>query len=129
MRRTGLSGVKLSNLFIVVSIALLAAISYLPTLGQPFIEDDYPNIALARVYGPVTGWAGMARDRVNRVRATTFVMTHWIERVFGLRPVMESGVPVFCYGFRHVFRLAHGRETEIINVLERPLVLNWMEAI
>jgi hypothetical protein len=78
--------VKLWNLTTTCSIALLAIVSYLPALRQPFIEDDYPNIALARVYGPVTGWAEMARDRVNRVRATTFVMTHWIERVFGLRP-------------------------------------------
>src|SRR5260370_23240561 len=78
--------VKLSNLTIAFSIALLAIVSYLPTLRQPFIEDDYPNIALARVYGPVTGWVEMARDPVNRVRATTFVMTHWIERVSGLRP-------------------------------------------
>ena len=80
------SAPKLSNLFILFSIALLAIISYIPALTQPLIEDDYPNIRLARVYGPVTGWAKMARDDVNRVRATTFVLMHWIERSFGLRP-------------------------------------------
>lgn len=80
------SAAKLPNLAILFSIALLAVISYLPTLTQPLIEDDYPNIRLARVYGPLTGWTQMADDEVNRVRATTFVLTHWIERSFGLRP-------------------------------------------
>jgi hypothetical protein len=80
------SAAKLSNFSIPFSIALLAVISYIPALTQPLIEDDYPNIALARSYGPLTGWTKMARDDVNRVRATTFVLTHWIERSFGLRP-------------------------------------------
>jgi hypothetical protein len=71
---------------VLLSLALLAFVSYFPTLSQPFIEDDYPNIELARVYGPVNGWPQMARDGVQRVRATTFILTHWVERIFGLRP-------------------------------------------
>ncbi|MEA2174314.1 MAG: hypothetical protein QOD00_1906 [Blastocatellia bacterium] len=74
------------QLFILASLALLALVSYLPALSQPFIEDDYPNIELARVYGPVSGWTQMAGDGVQRVRATTFILSHWIERIFGLRP-------------------------------------------
>src|SRR5258705_1011327 len=77
----------LSRSSVIVAIALLALGSYLPVLNQPFIEDDYPNILQARVYGPIAGWKAMAHDHVNRVRATTFVLTHLIERTFGLRPV------------------------------------------
>ncbi len=80
------SDVKLPTLAMLSLIALLAIVSYLPTLTQPFIEDDFPNIAQARVYGPITGWATMAQDDIHRVRATTFVLTHWIERSFGLKP-------------------------------------------
>src|SRR5258708_21176871 len=80
------SPVKVSNSPALFSIALLAIISYLPALTQPLIEDDYPNIELARVYGPLTGWTLMAHDSVNRVRATTFVLTHWIDRLFCVRP-------------------------------------------
>jgi hypothetical protein len=56
------SAPKLSNFSIPFSIALLAVISYIPALTQPLIEDDYPNSALARSYGPLTGWTKMARD-------------------------------------------------------------------
>jgi hypothetical protein len=74
------------TLLILPTLALLAIVSYLPTLSQPFIEDDYPNIELARVYGPINGWPRMASDGVQRVRATTFILSHSIERVFGLKP-------------------------------------------
>ena len=65
-------------------IALLAFVAYVPSLTQPFIEDDYPIIAQARQYGPLTGWADMLNDPVSRVRSTTFVLTHWIEKAVGL---------------------------------------------
>lgn len=68
-------------------IAVLALVAYLPALTQPFIEDDYPIISLSRSYGPLNGWGKMAHDEVNRVRASTFILTHWIERFAGLKPV------------------------------------------
>ena len=75
-----------STFLIVAIIALLAFLTYLPTLKQPFIEDDYPNILQARAYGPIASWPQMAADAVQRVRATQFVLTYLIERAFGLRP-------------------------------------------
>jgi hypothetical protein len=82
---------------ILPTLALLAIVSYLPTLSQPFIEDDYPNIELARVYGPINGWPQMAHDGVQRVRATTFILSHWIERVFGLKPAAFYAVGILLH--------------------------------
>jgi hypothetical protein len=101
--------VKLSGLFIPLSISLLALVSYLPTLRQPLIEDDYPNIALARAHGPLSGWAGMARDRVNRVRATTFVVTHWIESAFGLVPAAFYSFSILLHVSNCLLMYALGR--------------------
>jgi hypothetical protein len=82
---------------ILPTLALLAVVSYLPTLSQPFIEDDYPNIELARVYGPINGWPQMAHDGVQRVRATTFILSHWIERIFGLTPTAFYAVSILLH--------------------------------
>jgi hypothetical protein len=67
-------------------IAALAIGAYLPVLTQPFISDDYPNIGLALVYGPISGWEEMANDSVQRPRATTFIFSYAIYEIFGLRP-------------------------------------------
>jgi hypothetical protein len=76
----------LSLFWTLVFLALLAIVTYLPTLRQPFISDDYPNILLSRSYGHFSGWNAMLADPVARVRATSWVLTYWIDRVFGLRP-------------------------------------------
>ncbi len=76
----------LSLFWILVLLALLAIVTYLPTLRQPFISDDYPNILLSRSYGGFSGWGAMLADPVSRVRATSWVLTYWIDRVFGLTP-------------------------------------------
>src|SRR5262245_56315285 len=67
-------------------IAALAIGAYLPVLTQPFISDDYPNIRLALVYGPISGWEEMANDSVQRPRATSFIFSYAIYQIFGLRP-------------------------------------------
>jgi Dolichyl-phosphate-mannose-protein mannosyltransferase len=71
---------------ILIVLAALAILTYLPTLTQPFISDDYPNIRLALEYGPVSGWEKMADDAVQRVRATSFILMYGIYRIFGLEP-------------------------------------------
>jgi len=100
---------KLTKLSTPFAIVLLAVIAYIPALTQPLIEDDYPNIALARVYGPFTGWTAMAHDDVNRVRATSFVLTHWIERSFGLRPSAFYGVSILLHVVNCLLLYALGR--------------------
>jgi hypothetical protein len=69
-----------------LALALLAVIAYLPTLAQPFIEDDFPNLRPALDYGPISGWDEMARDSAQRTRATSFVFSYAIYRAFGLKP-------------------------------------------
>ncbi|HKQ89678.1 MAG TPA: hypothetical protein VJZ77_03270 [Blastocatellia bacterium] len=74
---------KAAPLFV---LAVLAVGAYLPTITQPFISDDYPNIGQALVYGPISGWEAMAKDSVQRPRATTFIISYAIHGLFGLRP-------------------------------------------
>jgi len=106
MSRVNLAaGAPLKLLF----LAALATVAYLPALTQPFIEDDYPIIALSRSYGPIDGWAKMAEDPVNRVRATTFVLTHWIEALFGLNPVAFYSVSLLLHIFNCWLVFALGR--------------------
>ncbi len=62
--------------------------AYLPAQFLPFISDDYIQIALAREYGPVSGWAALAADPLYRSRATSLVLTWWTERVFGADPLV-----------------------------------------
>jgi hypothetical protein len=98
-----------SRFFIIIAIPLLAVASYLPTLTQPFIEDDYPNILLARHYGTPSGWLQMAHDPVNRVRATTFILTNCIERIFGLRPAAFYSVSILLHILNCCLVFALGR--------------------
>jgi hypothetical protein len=74
---------KAAPLFV---LAVLAVGAYLPTITQPFISDDYPNIGQALVYGPISGWEAMAKDSVQRPRATTFIISYAIHGLFGPRP-------------------------------------------
>jgi hypothetical protein len=67
-------------------LAALAIVTYLPILTQPFISDDYPNIATALEYGPISGWEAMANDSVQRPRATTFIFSYAIYKLAGMRP-------------------------------------------
>jgi hypothetical protein len=80
-----------------LALALLSLLAYLPALSQPFIEDDYPNIRLARVYGPISGWDEMAKDSVQRVRATTFWLSYAMERAFGLQPAAFYAVSILLH--------------------------------
>src|SRR5262245_48192617 len=78
-------------------IAVLVIVSYLPALTQPFIEDDFPNIRLALVYGPISGWEKMANDPVHRVRATSFVLSYIIFRFFGLQAAAYYSVSILLH--------------------------------
>lgn len=82
---------------ILFAIALLAIVAYLPTLSQPLVEDDYPNILLAREYGPPSGWGALFSDGVQRVRATSFVLFSAAERTFGLNPPAFYAISIFLH--------------------------------
>ncbi len=67
-------------------LAGLAILPYVVVLRQPFIADDYLQIALGRQFGPVSGWSALAGDVLYRARATSLVLTYWTERFFGFSP-------------------------------------------
>ncbi len=66
----------------------LSVVAYLRALGLPFISDDYLQIALARQFGPLSGWTSLASDALYRCRATSLVLTYWTERLLGLDPAL-----------------------------------------
>jgi hypothetical protein len=64
-------------------LCLLSIIVYFRALSLPLISDDYLQIELGRMYGPVNGWAALALDPLYRCRATSLLVTHWTGQVFG----------------------------------------------
>ncbi len=69
----------------VLAIAILAAITYLPFLTNPFISDDYVQIDLARKFGPMANWGDLLADPLYRCRATSLLLTYWTDQIFGLK--------------------------------------------
>jgi hypothetical protein len=82
-RRTA-SGRRVAGVAMI--IAALAVLAYARTLTLPFISDDYIQIQLARDYGPADRWNALAADALYRCRATSLLVTYWLEQVFGLDP-------------------------------------------
>lgn len=66
------------------ALAVLAALPYLRALTLPLISDDYLVIGLARKYGPIQAWVELLADPLYRNRATSILLTHWMESVTGL---------------------------------------------
>jgi hypothetical protein len=97
---------KAAPLFV---LAVLAIGAYLPALTQPFISDDYPNIGLALVYGPISGWGAMANDSVQRPRATTFILSYAIHHLFGPRPAAFYSVNIILHVLNCWLLFAAGR--------------------
>jgi hypothetical protein len=72
-------------------LAALGVLAYLPSLTLPLVSDDYTQIWLGRQYGPPSGWSELARDPLYRCRATSIWMTYWTERLFGASaPVLNA---------------------------------------
>lgn len=69
------------------AVAGLCLLAYARALSLPLISDDYLQIQLGRDYGPVSGWARLAADALYRCRATSILLTHWTEQLFGLNPL------------------------------------------
>ncbi len=68
-------------------IAVLAGVAYGPFQILPFITDDYLQVQLSRDYGTLSGLKSLAFDALYRCRATSLVLTHWTESLFGLQPL------------------------------------------
>jgi hypothetical protein len=68
---------------VIVLVAALAILAYLPLFTQPLLQDDYPNIEQARLFGPPSGWGDMLQHPVFRYRVTFWLLTSWIDALFG----------------------------------------------
>src|SRR3990172_5836670 len=79
---------------VLLLLAIVSVLPYLPLVTHPLLQDDYPNIEQARVYGPVTNWTNMVSEPVHRYRATSWVLTYWIDRLFGLLPLAFYAVNI-----------------------------------
>jgi glycosyltransferase involved in cell wall biosynthesis len=81
-------GATLPNAMLVIaSVIFLSLLTYGRTVTLPFISDDYLQIQLGRDYGPVSGWNALLGDALYRCRATSIILTHWTEELFGLVPL------------------------------------------
>jgi len=69
---------------LLLALAALAALPYVRSFSLPLISDDYLQVELGRVYGPVSLWPALAQDPLYRCRATSIVLTHWTEQWFGV---------------------------------------------
>ena len=70
-------------ILVLIILALLAVVAYLPTLTQPLLEDDYPNLERARLLGAPDQWQHLM-STVFRFRATSEWLFWASYRVFGL---------------------------------------------
>lgn len=70
---------------VLLALAVAAIVAYLPTLRQPFIEDDYPNLAQSAILGAPAAWRELAAS-VFRLRATSTWMMYAAWHAFGLHP-------------------------------------------
>ena len=68
-------------------VCAVSVVAYLPAQRLPFIADDYVQIRFGRDYGPVSSWPALLRDPLYRCRATSLLLTHWTEELFGLTPL------------------------------------------
>src|SRR5260370_20092301 len=77
---------------ILLVLALLAILAYLPTLRQPLLEDDYPNIFHAHANG-----IHIVTDPIFGIRSTCFLMMDAIYRLFGMAPAAYYAVLILLH--------------------------------
>lgn len=82
---------------VALAVVALAVLAYARALTLPFIADDYVQIQLARDYGPVSKWGALAGDALYRCRATSLVLTYWLERAVGLAPFYYNALSLLIH--------------------------------
>jgi hypothetical protein len=95
-------------------LALLAVVAYVPVLTQPLLEDDYPNLATARLLGAPGEWRLLA-GTVFRLRATSEWLFWVLYRAFGL----------WAPGYYGVSILLHLLDTWLVYALARTTLGRW----
>ena len=72
-----------THLLILLALAGLAILAYLPLIHQPLLDDDYPYIEMAHNYGP----AHVLADPILRPRSTFWILTYLLGRFSGTSPL------------------------------------------
>ena len=85
-----------SRPLLLAMFALAAVLAYLPTLRQPLLEDDYPNLAIAQTYGAPAAWRQLA-DSVYRLRATSEWLMKFAYDWFGMNPAPYYAVSILLH--------------------------------
>ena len=67
-------------------LALLSILAYAPSLFLPLIEDDYPIITEARLYGSAAGFPALIDAPVFRARATSYWTIDALWQAFHFAP-------------------------------------------
>jgi hypothetical protein len=75
-------------------LALLCVVAYAPSLTLPLIEDDFPNLQQAQIYGAPSAVPALAAHTVYRLRATSTWTMYWMWRAFGPRPLPYHALSV-----------------------------------
>jgi hypothetical protein len=78
---------------ILLLLALLAVVAYLPALKQPFLEDDYPNIELALTVGSPHALRELATGAF-RLRATSEWLICAMYHLFGMNAAPYYGLNI-----------------------------------
>ena len=76
-----------SLVFILLCVTFLSFLAYSRSLTLPFISDDYVQLQLSRDFGPSSGWSALAHDALYRCRATSIILTYWIDQGLGTNPL------------------------------------------
>jgi len=79
--------IRTQALLVLCAIFVLSLLTYARSLSLPFISDDYVQIHYARKYGAFENWPALFNDALYRCRATSLVLTHWTEQLFGIDPM------------------------------------------
>ena len=83
------------RLAVALGLAALAIAAYIPAQLLPLIADDYVQVNLGRKFGPVYAWPALAADALYRCRATSILITHWTEQLFGFSPAAFKATSLF----------------------------------
>jgi hypothetical protein len=85
-----------SRALLLAIFACLAVLAYLPTLRQPLLEDDYPNLAIAQTYGAPAAWRQLGGS-VYRLRATSEWLMRFAYAWFGMNPAPYYAVSILLH--------------------------------
>lgn len=92
-------------------IAAAAILAYLPALRQPFLEDDYPNLALAIHYSEESHWTDLPSAAPFRLRATSEFLMAALYLLFDVHaaPFYAAGILLHVLNTWLVFALGAWR--------------------